>query len=54
MTSKEELENFGQYLLEKEMMLAAEMAESNDSLFSGAFTWINAIRHEFKGRFLND
>lgn len=64
MSIEEKLKAFGEYLLEKEMAMAREISErdyppvpdheleaARDAFYDGAFTWINAIRHEFKERF---
>jgi hypothetical protein len=54
-TTKQQLQDFESYLLEKEMMMCEEISKDcTKDFYDGAFTWINAIRREFKERFLND
>ena len=49
---QEELNNFDAFLLEKEMLIVEELGQGQgDSFYHGAFTWINAIRHEFRNQF---
>lgn len=49
------LQEFEDYLLEKEMLICQEIAKDcTNDFYNGAFTWINAIRHEFKERFKDD
>lgn len=47
---QQKLKDFGDYLLECEMRMAQELGK-NDRFFDGAFTWISAIRYEFKDQF---
>jgi len=52
MTIEKKLKEFQEMLLEKEMLMCREIPEDcTNAFYSGAYTWIKFIRHEFNDRF---
>ena len=53
--TEQQIKEFAEYLLEKEMMMCAEISKDcTKDFYDGAFVWINAIRREFEERFLKN